>query len=56
MDDWDQRLVVTTLTVEGEGSRLLLTQQAEKDQVNGWPSVSMLRVKSKCSEGSSNMA
>merc|ERR1712192_393141 len=34
LDDWDQRLVVTTLTLEEEGSRLCLHQLAEKDQMH----------------------
>jgi len=34
LDDWDQRLVVTTLTLEEEGSRLCLHQIAEKDQMH----------------------
>ena len=33
LDDWDQRLVITTLQVNQEGSRLELNQVAEKDQV-----------------------
>ena len=33
LDDWDQRLVITTLEVNQEGSRLELNQIAEKDQV-----------------------
>jgi len=32
LDDWDQRLVVTTLTREDQGCRLKLEQVAEKDQ------------------------
>ena len=32
VDDWDQRLVVTTLTAP-ENGRLVLNQVAEKDQV-----------------------
>ena len=35
LDDWDQRLVVTTLLVNEEGSRLSLDQVAETDQVGG---------------------
>ena len=35
LDDWDQRLVVTTLQVDEEGHRLELQQVAEKDQVSG---------------------
>jgi len=34
LDDWDQRLVVTTLTLEEDGSRLCLHQLAEKDQMH----------------------
>ena len=35
LDDWDQRLVVTTLMVQGqEGERIELNQVAEKDQVS----------------------
>ena len=33
LEDWDQRLVVTTLIVDEEGTRLTLDQVAEKDQV-----------------------
>merc|ERR1719433_2236869 len=33
LDDWDQRLVVTTLLVNEEGSRLSLDQVAETDQL-----------------------
>ena len=33
VDDWDQRLVVTTLRVNEEGTRLSLHQLAETDQV-----------------------
>ena len=33
LDDWDQRLVVTTVTVSPEGDRITLSQEAEKDQV-----------------------
>ena len=32
-EDWDQRLLVTTLTREQEGKRIVLEQVAEKDQV-----------------------
>ena len=32
-EDWDQRLLVSTLTREDEGRKLILEQQAEKDQV-----------------------
>ena len=35
LDDWDQRLVVTTLQVDAEGERIELNQVAEKDQVPG---------------------
>jgi len=34
LDDWDQRLVVTTLALEEDGSRLCLHQVAEKDQMH----------------------
>lgn len=34
LDDWDQRLVVTTLALEEDGSRLCLHQLAEKDQMH----------------------
>lgn len=34
LDDWDQRLVVTTLSAEEEGARLRLLQVAEKDQMH----------------------
>ena len=33
LDDWDQRLVVSTLFVNQEGTRLSLHQVAERDQV-----------------------
>ena len=33
VDDWDQRLVVTTLTVNNEGTIITLDQAAEKDMV-----------------------
>ena len=33
MDDWDQRLVVTLMEVNDEGTKLTLKQVAEKDQV-----------------------
>ena len=33
LDDWDQRLVVTTVKVNEEGTSLTLKQMAEKDQV-----------------------
>ena len=32
-EDWDQRLVVTTLMREEEGGVITLVQEAEKDQV-----------------------
>ena len=34
MDDWDQRMLVTTLPVEREARRIILLQVAEKDQVS----------------------
>jgi len=34
LDDWDQRLVVTTVALEEDGSRLCLHQVAEKDQMH----------------------
>ena len=34
LDDWDQRLVVTTLWVDEEGTSISLEQVAEKDQVD----------------------
>ena len=37
MDDWDQRLVVSTLQVNEEGTRLSLDQLAETDQVETEP-------------------
>ena len=37
VDDWDQRLVVTTLRVNEEGTRLSLHQLAETDQVQTLP-------------------
>ena len=33
-EDWDQRLVVTTLMREEEGGGIKLVQEAEKDQVS----------------------
>ena len=33
-EDWEQRLLVTTLTREEEGKRIVLDQVAEKDQVD----------------------
>jgi hypothetical protein len=33
LDDWDQRLVVTLMEVNEEGTKLTLKQMAEKDQV-----------------------
>ena len=33
LDDWDQRLVITTLENNDQGSRITLNQVAEKDQV-----------------------
>ena len=33
MDDWDERLVVTLMEVNGEGTKLTLKQVAEQDQV-----------------------
>ena len=32
-EDWDQRLLISTLTREQEGKRIVLDQFAEKDQV-----------------------
>ena len=32
-EDWDQRLLISTLTREMEGKRIVLDQVAEKDQV-----------------------
>ena len=32
-EDWDQRLVVTTLLRDEEGGGITLVQEAEKDQV-----------------------
>ena len=32
-EDWDQRLLVTTLNREQEGKKIVLEQIAEKDQV-----------------------
>ena len=34
VDDWDQRMLVTTLLLEGEAKRIILIQVAEKDQVS----------------------
>jgi len=34
LDDWDQRLVVTSLALEEDGSRICLHQVAEKDQMH----------------------
>ena len=33
LEDWDQRLVVTTLRLDEEGNWLSLEQVAERDQV-----------------------
>ena len=33
VDDWDQRLVVTTLSLDQVAKKLILIQTAEKDQV-----------------------
>ena len=33
VDDWDQRLVVTTLSLDRVGKKIILVQVAEKDQV-----------------------
>ena len=33
VDDWDQRMLVTTLLVERDARRITLIQVAEKDQV-----------------------
>ena len=33
LDDWDQRLVVSTLSRDLTGTRLTLLQTADKDQV-----------------------
>ena len=41
VDDWDQRLVVTTLAVNEEGTRLSLDQLAETDQVQTEASLSL---------------
>ena len=32
-EDWDQRLLVTTLRMEESGQRIVLEQEAEKEQV-----------------------
>ena len=34
VDDWDQRMLVTTLMVEREARKITLIQVAEKDQVS----------------------
>ena len=34
LDDWDQRMVVSTLSRDLTGTRLTLLQTADKDQVN----------------------
>ena len=34
VDDWDQRMLVTTLVVEREARKITLIQVAEKDQVS----------------------
>ena len=36
VEDWDQRLLVTTLSRKEDGSSLELSQIAEKDQVLVW--------------------
>jgi len=44
LDDWDQRLIVTTLNVDTEGTTLELNQIAEKDQWNCKDSTLVLEV------------
>jgi len=44
VDDWDQRLVVTTLTVDREGTMITLDQAAEKDMASSQDSVVVLEV------------
>lgn len=44
VDDWDQRLVVTTLTVNTEGTMITLNQAAEKDMASSQDSVVVLEV------------
>jgi len=44
VDDWDQRLVVTTLTVNNEGTIITLDQAAEKDMASAQDSVVVLEV------------
>ena len=34
VDDWDQRMLVTTMLVERDAMRITLIQVAEKDQVS----------------------
>ena len=34
VDDWDQRMLVTTLLVEREARKITLIQVADKDQVS----------------------
>lgn len=46
LDDWDQRLIVTTLEVSPEGTRLTLNQIAEKDQWHRQDSTVVLEVDS----------
>ena len=44
LDDWDQRLVVSTLFVNQEGTRLSLHQVAETDQVENLLNKSVVQV------------
>ena len=44
MDDWDQRLVVTLMEVNDEGTKLTLKQVAEKDQVRFFIKVQVLNI------------
>merc|ERR1711892_755934 len=44
VDDWDQRLVVTTLTVNTEGTMITLDQAAEKDMASSQSSEVVLEL------------
>ena len=36
LDDWDQRLVMTTLSMDRQARKITLLQEAEKDQVRNF--------------------
>jgi len=44
LDDWDQRLVVTTLSLSTDGNSITLNQEAEKDQAASKDSTVVLEV------------